>query len=231
MVMRRNMDVVANNLANMSTTSYKSEKVLFEEYLIPVEDEYGDEYQIHLVQDYGVVRNMDEGRFQHTDNPFDIALKGKGYLVLENDEGDQFYTRNGHLRISDEGFLTASSGDYLLDDAGQRIRVEQGETNFHITKDGDISTSGGPKGKLQTVMFENEQELEKFGAGRFKTEQATIPVESLEFVQGMIEESNVNPILEMTRMIEISRSYQSAAKLMQTNDDLTRKAIEELGKF
>ncbi len=232
MVMRRNMDVVANNLANLSTTGFKSETVLFEEYLTPVQDAEGNEVIIHLVQDYGIYRNLEEGRFTHTGNDLDIALRGNGYLVVEAEDGTQQYTRNGNLRLSDEGVLTVSSGAPVLDMDGRKIQFEPDENDIDISRDGTLNTNRGMKAKLNLVEFENEHSLQKVGNNLFKEgTEAPIPSPATKLIQGMLESSNVNPILEMTRMIQISRSYQSAAKLMQANDELTRKAIEKLGKI
>lgn len=231
MVMRRNMDMVANNLANTSTTAYKSETVLFEEYLVPITDDEGKESLVHLVQDYGNFRNTNEGSFEFTANPLDVALRGDGYFAVEApDTGERYFTRAGHFNIDDQGRLATAAGDLVLNENDRPITFAQGETEIEIALDGTLSSSGGVKGRIQAVTFTNEQDLQKAGNNRYSSEEAPTPAESVEFVQGMIEGSNVNSILEMTRMIQISRAYQSASKLMQSNDDLVRKAIETLGK-
>lgn len=227
--MARSMDVIANNLANLNTTSYKSETVLFEEYVQNIVDEDGVEQQVTLVHDYGSLRNTAEGSFHETGNDFNIAIRGDGYLVTETEEGEQQYTRSGVLSLDVDGQLVASSGNPVLDANGNPIILTITDYNFNVGKDGTISTSNGPRGKIQIVRFENEQFLTKVGNGSFTTNEEALPASGTTIVQGMLERSNVSSILEMTKMIDVSRAYQSAAKAMQTNGDLIRKAINELG--
>jgi flagellar basal-body rod protein FlgF len=227
--MARSMDVIANNLANLNTTSYKSETVLFEVYLQEVVDEEGVTQQVSLVHDYGTLRKTSEGSFVQTDNDFNIAIRGDGYLVTENQDGEQQYTRSGVLSLDLDGQLVAASGNAILDSDGNPIVLTTTDYNFSVSKDGTISTSNGPRGKIQIVSFENEQALVKVGNGSFTTDEIPLPAENASIVQGMLERSNVSSILEMTKMIDVSRSYQSAAKAMKTNGDLIRKAINELG--
>lgn len=227
--MGRSMDVIANNLANLNTTSYKSETVLFEQYVQQVEDENGEIQEVTLVNDYGNLRDTAEGSFYETGNDFNVAIRGDGYFVTETEAGEQQYTRSGVLSLDQDGQLVASSGDPILDSNGAPIILATTDYNFHIGKDGTISTSNGPRGKLMMVSFANEQALRKVGNGSFTTEEIPEPAEGVTLIQGMLERSNVSSILEMTKMIDVSRAYQSAAKAMQTNGDLVRKAINELG--
>ena len=227
--MARSMDVIANNLANLNTNSFKSETVLFEEYMQEVVDEEGVTQEVTLVNDYGTLRDIAEGSFFKTDNDFNIAIRGNGYMVTENEEGEQQYTRSGVLSLNEDGQLVAASGNAILDGDGNPIILTTTDYNFHVGKDGTISTSNGPRGKIQIVSFENEQALTKVGNGSFTSEEIPVATDRVTIVQGMLERSNVSSILEMTKMIDVSRSYQSAAKAMQTNGDLIRKAINELG--
>lgn len=227
--MARSMDVIANNMANLNTTAYKGETVLFEKYVQDVEDEYGEIQQVTLINDYGNLRDTTEGSFYETGSDFNVAIRGDGYFVTETEEGEQQYTRNGAFSINQEGQLVAASGDPLLDANGTPIVLQTTDYNFHIGKDGTISTSNGPRGRLMMVRFEREQHMEKVGNGSFTTDEEPIPAENITLIQGMLERSNVSSILEMTKLIDVSRAYQSAAKAMQANGDLIRKAINELG--
>ena len=227
--MARSMDVIANNLANLNTNAYKGETVLFEQFVQEVTDADGVKQEVTLVHDYGNLRDTDEGSFYETGNDFNIAIRGNGYLVTETEDRELQYTRNGVLRLDSDGQLVAASGDPILDADNQPIVLTTTDYNFKIGKDGTISTSNGPRAKLQMVYFENEQHLRKVGNGSFTATEDALPAENVTIVQGMLERSNVSSILEMTKMIDVSRSYQSAAKAMQTNGDLIRKAINELG--
>lgn len=222
--MRRQMDVIANNIANMGTTAFKSAQMLFEEFL--VEGDAGN--KMSFVTDIGTARNLTEGEFMRTQNPLDLAIRGRGYLVVETDEGER-YTRNGSLRVDAEGFLTTTYGHKILDNTGRAIQLDPNDPTLTVARDGALTGGQGPIGRLAVVTFENEQSLEQVGAGLYKTDGDPEPAEDATVEQGMLENSNVEPILEMTRMIELSRNYQSTNTMINREDDVRRRAIERLG--
>jgi len=225
MALRREMDVVANNLANMNTTAYKRQTVLFQEYLIDA----GTEGQTSYVIDFGLARDATEGRLQKTDNPFDLALTGNGYLVVETEEGPR-YTRNGRLHLNEDGVLVASSGDPVLNQSGTEVTIGDADGAIEVAPDGTISTRLGVIGRLDVVTFQDTQALQPGAAGLYSTEEVPIPATDAKIRQGLLERSNVEPIVEMTNMINVLRSYQSSQKLLDTDHDLIRKAIESLAK-
>ncbi len=233
MVMRRTMDIIANNLANMNTTAFKRESVLFESFTVPVEsvDETGNTTteDLTFVRDYGVVRDLIEGHLQTTTSPLDIAIKGEGFFVIGTPEGER-YTRDGHFRRDPAGQIVTNDGNPLLDDGGNPIVLSTEETSIKIAEDGTVSTELGVRGKVALVTFENPQDMEKTGAGLYATEQATTPADGATIMQGMLEASNVEPIVEMTQMIEVMRAYQSSSELLSTNEDMIRRAIQKLGE-
>ena len=223
MALRRQMDVVANNMANMNTTAYKRQTVLFQEYLVDA----GTDGETSYVIDYGLARDITEGRLEKTDNPFDLAITGPGYLVVETEEGPR-YTRNGRLHLNEEGVLVASSGDPVLGQDGSEVVISSADGAIEIAADGTISTLLGVIGRLDLVTFENSQALQPGAAGLYSTEETPIPATDARIRQGLLERSNVEPIVEMTNMINVLRSYQSSQKLLDTDHDLIRKAIERL---
>jgi flagellar basal-body rod protein FlgF len=225
MAMRRQMDVIANNLANMNTTGFKTEQLLFEEYLVDA----GNGRKMSFVQDVAVARDMSEGEMRPTGNPLDIALHGDGFLAVETDKGQRF-TRSGHLRLDAEGRLVTREGDPVMDVDGRAIEFVAGATQVTITADGTISTPQGPVGRLAVVTFENRQALKPVGGGLYETDQQPEPDEDPQIQQGMIEASNVEPITEMTNMIEVMRAYTSTQQMLDTDSDLRRRAIRDLGK-
>ena len=228
MAMTREMATIANNLANMNTTAYKSEAMLFEQFLMPDAAEESAGGNIAFVQDYGQHRNMRDGAMQTTANPFDVAIAGEGFFRVQTETG-VLYTRNGHFNLDAEGQLATSTGALVLTDAGAPIRFAQDETGISIARDGTISTDRGQRGKLAVVSFENPQDMRNVGDTMLDTAQAEIPVEDTRLVQGALEGSNVQPIVEMTNMIDVSRSYASAQKLIDQADQMRRQAIQELG--
>ncbi len=225
----RQMDVVANNIANINTTGFKVESVMFEEYKMPVardKDFTASDQILSYTQDWATLHNFTAGSITQTGNPLDIALQGDGFLTVETASGEK-YTRNGELKINNSGILVTNSGDPILSEGGQ-IRFEPSESNITIDAQGYISTDSGSKGRLKIVSFENPQELTREGGNLFA---GSNPIQDLstKVSQGAIERSNVSSVLEMARMIEISRAYQSLSKIQKSHDDLRRSAIQKLG--
>ncbi len=227
MALRRNLDVIANNLANMNTTSFKSESVIFEEYLMDVQTPDGNTASYSYVLDNGVNRNLTEGHQQVTGNPLDFSIKGPGYFVIETDAGER-YTRNGHFTLNPEGQLVTKEGFAVLDAGRAPINFTPQDGEITVAADGTISTQLGQRGQLSVVTFDNESELTKEGTSLLSTTQTATPAENPIVVQGMIEQSNVAPIIEMTKMISVLRAYQSASELLKTNQDMNLEAIRNL---
>jgi len=225
--MRRQLDVIANNLANLNTTAFKGEKVLFREYL---EQAKGGQQPLSFVQDYGVQRDTREGRLETTTNPYDVAIDGPGYLTVDTPAGPR-YTRNGHLRINSQGVLSTADGYPVLDQNSRPITLNANNGQPTIALDGTISNSTGRIGRLNLVTFGNEQALDQVGSGLYSTDQTPTPATNSMLQQGMIESSNVEPIVEMTKMIDLQRSYDASNNLIQADDDRQEKSIQTLGKF
>ncbi|WP_416899744.1 MAG: flagellar basal-body rod protein FlgF [Minwuia sp.] len=224
MALRNQMDLVANNIANMNTTAFKSEELLFREFLVQTPE--GD--QMSYVESYGSLRNLDEGPLRPTENPLDVAISGAGYFVVETEEGPQ-YTRNGHFRLNDEGQLVTMDGDPIQDADGRVIEIADPGAEVTISKDGTITAGNNEQFRLAVVSFKDEQALEAVESGRYKTDEAPEPVENPQILQGMLEGSNVKPIEQMVRMIDVQRAYESMQKMMDTDHELQADAIDRLG--
>ena len=232
MVMRRNMEVVANNIANMNTTGFKRESAVFQEHVVRIDrqtDMGSRKTPISFVRDTLAVHDMSDGPMVPTGSKFDVAINGPGFFAVSTPEGERF-TRNGNFGLDDTGRLVTTSGHPVLDDGGAEIVFSPQETGITIGRDGTISTDQGVRGRLQVVDFANPQQLEAVGDSLWKTDEAPLPSEASSVVQGMLEQSNVQPVVEMTRMIETMRSYQSSSELMNANEELSRKAIQRLGE-
>lgn len=228
MAARRTMDVIANNLANMTTTGFKTESVLFEEYMVEVTDEAGSTQQIAMVLDQGVSLNFEEGRMDPTGNPFDLAISGEGFFVVETPDGNQ-YSRSGHLRTDEEGTLTNMEGRPILNEGGSTITLLPENGIPSIAHDGTITTpDGSVVDRIQLVRFNNPEGLSKVGNSLYRTDEIPSPAENSSILQGNLETSNVVPILEMTRMIDTTRMYTSISKMIETSDQLTRDTIRRL---
>lgn len=231
MAARRSMEVIANNLANVSTPAFKRETVRFEEHLSPVENEAtGQTEMLAFVLDRGVVRDLVEGRFESTSAPFDFAISGSAFFAVNTDEGEK-YTRNGHFMLDDQGRLVTGDGDPVMGDGGE-IAITPQDGEIRVASDGTITGEQGQLAKLRLVAFANERALKKAGGGLYTAEgEQPIAAEGAKVRQGFIEKSNVEPVIEIAHMIEVLRAYQASADLTQTGEDLMRRAIQKLGEF
>lgn len=236
----RQMDVVANNIANLNTTGFKADGPLFEEYIQTSARENsfsGNDSTVHFVNDRGIWHDMSQGTIQQTGNPLDVAIEGEGYLTVQTPAGDR-YTRNGALQINAQGQLVNNQGMPVVGDNGP-IVFQPGDRNVIISKDGRVSVNEGAsgktegvRGKLRLVSFAQPQNLLKDGANTFATPagMAPQPVANAKFQQGNIEKSNVNGVIEMTRMIEITRTYTQMSTLIQQQGDMRKNAIQQLAE-
>lgn len=231
MALQRQMDVVANNLANINTTGFKGEKILFEQYLMPVAKDKDFAYPdqpLHYVQDWATVHDMANGSVTPTGNPLDVALNGDGFLAVMTPAGER-YTRNGSLQINSEGILVDLDGNPVLADGGQ-IQFDDTDTDVTISSTGLISTNNGQKGRLQVVEFASPEELTREGNNLYASTAAPQAAVATTVTQGAIERSNVSGVAQMTEMIRVSRAYESIAGTMQKQDDMRRTAIQRLGE-
>jgi len=225
----RSMDVIANNIANINTPAFKRESMKFEEYIQqsqPAEGETGPQ-QISFVQDKGTLRDLTQGALTHTGAPFDLAITGKGYFTIQTPAGDR-YTRNGHFTLDGNGQVVTEDGGVLQADGGA-VTVTNDDGDIHIAQDGTITGARGQLGKIKLVTFGNESALTKEGASLYSTTQQPTAVETPVIAQGSLEESNVQPVLEISHMLDVLRAYQTTANLTQSQEDLMRNAIDKLG--
>lgn len=227
MGLRRQLDVIANNIANANTTAFKGEEVLFAQYLPPGRPS-GEAHRISYAQDIGTVLDLDEGAFAATERPLDIAISGPGYLVVQTPAGER-YTRNGHLKLDDQGQLVVGDSHVVLDESGRPILLDPQDGAPVIAGDGTVSTRQGVIGKLALVRFADPGALRLSGGGLFEADQPPQPAPMARVMQGMLEGANVEPVVEMTRMIDVLRAYQTNARMMETANDLMSRAIERLG--
>jgi flagellar basal-body rod protein FlgF len=225
LALQRQMDVIANNIANLSTPAYKGEEMLFTEYLARVPGGT----PLSFVQDAGTARDMRQGPLAKTDNPLDIALQGKGYLEIQTPDGTR-YTRNGHLALDTQGELVTTDGDQVLSATNQPIIVPPDAGSVTISQDGTVSTSQGVIGQMQVVDFANPEAMAVAAGGLYVTDQTPQPATSTKIVQGMIEQSNIQPVLEMTRLMAAARAVGAARDFVNGQATLQQNAIDKLGK-
>ncbi|MBO9587655.1 flagellar basal-body rod protein FlgF [Devosia sp.] len=229
MALQRHMDMVANNIANVNTTGFKAEQLLFEEYKMPVAahgDFSGDDRTLSYVQDWATIQDFSDGAMVQTDAPLDLAISGEGFFTVQTAAGER-YTRGGAFQINNEGTLVDLSGNPVMGDGGQ-IQFGPEETDIRIGADGSISSSAGAKGRLRIVEFEEVQALTREG-NNLMFGGTPIPATNSRVLQGFTEKSNVSGVAEMAEMIRVTRAYESIASLGQKQDDMRRDAIKRLG--
>lgn len=219
----KNMETIANNLANLNSAGFKREG-LFSEIL----SSYG-EPKIRSSVD------MTQGEVYETKNPFDLAIVGKGMFVLKTEDGNEF-TRKGNFHISDEGFLVNEDGKKVLGKNGE-INLNDFLTEENkvvsVTRQGEVKVG---EMNVDTLLLAeinpDDYEKRKMGLNFDPLEDIqNIPNENdFQILQGYLEESNVNPIVEMENMIKISKDYESAYKMVTYLDESLGKA-NEMGKF
>ena len=237
MVLERQLDVVANNVANVNTNGFKADQQLFEEYLTSGahEDNFqASDRRVSYVQDRGTYRDFSQGPIQSTGNPLDVAINGSGYLAVQTANGER-YTRDGNLHLNSTGQLVTASGDAVLGTGGP-IVFQPTDHDITISPDGTVTVVEGSnrvdsiRGKLRIVNFADPQAVQKQGDNLYAAVGSAVPQPDAKSTiqQGSIEKSNVNAVGEMSRMVEITRTYQQIANLLQMQSDLHKTAIEKL---
>ena len=230
-VLRRQMENVATNMANMNTTGFKAERMMFTDWMSRNRDApFKGEKKLHFVQDLHQYRDTREGAITQTGGTFDVAINSRdGYFIIQTPQGER-YTRNGSFTLDSGGQLVNSSGFPVLSDDGQPLFFTEADQNVTIKGDGTIETATGIIGRLAVVSFDNEQNVTRIGNSLYETDQQALQVDNPRLVQGALEESNVNAIQEMVTMIDLMRGHASIAKAVQKDDERIKKAIEQLSR-
>lgn len=226
----RQMNIVANNLANVNTTGFKSENLLFEEYINPTASaeafEFGDRGLSYVLDDRSVA-NFATGTIQQTGSQFDVAIQADGFFVVQTPAGER-YTRDGSFTLGPNGELTTHDGFPVLGDGGP-IRFSPEDRDVTINGDGSIIANSGEIGTLRVVTFENPQTLERRGQNLFSGQGAQ-PQTTPRIAQFALEGANVDAISQISQMIEIQRAYEGIATIMRQQNDLRETAIQRLGQ-
>lgn len=238
--LRRQMEVIANNLANMNTTGFQSQRMLFREFVVDGNRIGTNDptQRLSLVIDEAITRDLRPGAMETTGAPLDLALQSDGYFVVETASGPR-YTRNGSFKLSTEGLLVDRNGFPVSTVDGNTIQVPDnpgditisGTGTVTVRPAGDADAEGQQVGQIAVVRFDNEFELDPLGNGLLASNEVATPVANPRIVQGMLERSNVEPITEMTMMIDVSRAYSRASKIVSDEHDRIRRAVQSLGQL
>jgi flagellar basal-body rod protein FlgF len=229
------LNIVANNIANSSTAGYKADRTLFQAYEAKLKTPGNS---VSFVQDRATYIDRTAGALQTTDNPLDLAIKGDGYFAVQTAQGRQ-YTRDGKLQIGQDGTLQDVGGRPVLTGDGSPIQLPANATNITIKGDGAISLLANgvsqQVGQLGLFRAGNQVGIRKAGSGLIDGTGANMSTvdpgdTSTRIVQGSIEESTVQPVVELTRMQDLTQAYDRLQKLIGADNDRTTQMIEQLGK-
>lgn len=231
MTLRRELDIVANNIANADTSGFKVEQLL-------VGSEVGERARndsvrpgVSFVLDNGVGRDYGQGALNQTGRNLDFAIEGEGAFFKVQDGAGEAYTRDGAFTLDPQGTLTTQGGLPVLGDGGPII-LDTAKGEPSVGADGTITQAGQTVGRLSVVRFDTLAALEKGGDGLYRNASNATAVDATDarVKQGMLEGSNVNSIVEITNLIEIQRAYESISRMIEQNNDLSRRSVERLGR-
>lgn len=226
---QRAMDITANNIANANTPGFRTERVQFSDWIDPQPNTAAGktERSITYAQDRATYRESQPGTLTHTMNPLDVALAGDGYFTVSTKAGPRL-TRDGRFGMLPDGTVADSSGNAVLDTTGKPIQIATTDTQISVAGDGSISTENGPVGKIGVVQPSDPMRLRAEGATNFVADTATAPVTSPGVVQGAVEGSNVQQVMEVTRMMDNLRQFQFVTQLVQAEGDRQQQTIDKL---
>ena len=237
--LQRELDVVANNIANLNTTGFKADNVVFHEFLMPgarANQFAGGDRRISFVHDRATWLDLSQGPVEHTGNPLDVAISGNAFLTVQTPRGER-YTRNGALQVNSQGQLVTSEGLQVIGQNGP-IVFQPNDRNISIGIDGLISvregqnTTDSQRGKLKLASFDQPQRLQKDGTSTYMAPAGVTPqvATNARVNQGAVEKSNVKSVMEMTRMVEVTRAYTQIASMLQQQSEMRKTALDKLAE-
>lgn len=222
----REIQVLAHNVANLSTTGFRREGLVFSEFVRqldrqeePLSMAAANARQTYLVQ----------GGLTATGGTFDLAIEGDGFFRIDTPEGERL-TRAGHFIPNAQGELVTPDGHRLLDLGGAAVFVPTEAAQIAISGDGTISADGQPLAQLGLVVPDDPSSLRRASGVLHFVEGDTLPVENPVILQGFLEDSNVNPISEMARLVAVQRAYESGQKFLDREDERIRNVVQTLGR-
>jgi flagellar basal-body rod protein FlgF len=231
MVLRREMDIIANNIANLDTTGFKVESLMHQTEPAAPAFTAGGPRPVKFVTGEGVARDFGQGALRRTDGPLDMAIEGEGFFRIQGLEGEAF-SRDGRFTTDDLGRLVNQAGQAVLDEGGGEIVIDPEKGPLAVGQDGTLSQGEERVGKIALVTFENLGALEKIGDNLYRNSSnlQPQPAEGARLRQGMLEGSNVKGVLEITRMVEVSRAYEQTARMIDSEAELSRRTVERMGR-
>lgn len=231
MTLQRALEIAANNIANADTAGFKVEQQLVRNDDATPPSTPGAR-PISYVLDWGMTRDFTQGGLEQTGNTYDIGIEGEGFFSVQTDAGVR-YTRDGRFSVDTKNQLVTKNGNPVLGNNGRPIVFDPNQPAPSIARDGTISQGATQVGRLGATRFADLKVLSKAGDNLLQApdDAVSAPASDASLHQGMIEHSNVQPVLEITNLIEITRAYERVARMMEQSGDLSTRAIDRLGKI
>ncbi|WP_417250313.1 flagellar hook-basal body complex protein [Celeribacter sp.] len=224
--LKHELQAIANNVANASTTGFRKEGLIFSEHITRLDS---DDPSLSMANANVRLTNNAQGPVTPTGGTFDFAIEGDGFFLIETPDGDAL-TRAGTFTPNDQGELTTHDGYRVLDNGGAAIFIPPDAKSIAVASDGTLSADGENLAQIGLFMPTDPTSLSRQDGVRFYTEAGVGPVEEPVILQGYVENSNVNPIAEITRMIEVQNAYTLGQKFSQQEDERIRSVISTLGR-
>jgi len=228
-VQQQAMEIVAGNLANLTSPGFRAERLVFADWLMkePGAAMASGDHTLAFTQARATYRDRTEGTISQTGNPLDLALTGDGWFTVQTPNGNRL-TRAGRFTLRNDGTITDESGHALLDVNNQPLRLSPADTRLTITADGSLSSENGTLGQIAVVLPNDPNRVTAEGSRLFRPDVPTSPAPSPKIVQGAVEDSNVQPISEVTRMIATERDFQFIAQFVEAEGQRKQTAIDKL---
>lgn len=241
---QKRLDVLSNNLANAATVGYKTEGATNQSFDNMLAIKINDSSEMNIDKPIGTVSlgtklgevytDFSQGSLRETGNTFDLAIDGQGFfavnVVNKNGEAQTMYTRDGSFKMNSEGFVVDTEGNKLIGSGGF-VQVPVGAANIAIKSTGEIYADGEYVDTIQLVDFEDYDYLAKYGTNLYQAVDGATEKETTGLIhQGYTEQSNVNSVSEMVKMISITRAYEANQKVLQAFDSTLQKACNDIGR-
>ena len=241
---QRRLEVVSNNLANLSTAGFKADRALFQVEQTPLPNQdilYGSEpgtlsanaiegpYQCSFSVCSGTMSDASQGVVRVTDNPLDVAIEGDGYFSVRGPSGE-LYTRNGSFQVDSRGRLVTQDGMAVL---GRRGPIElRGKGAVYISPEGRIVQGGTEIDTLKMAAFDRPEDLSKVGNSLYTNDdarQVARKASAFKLQQGYLEGSNVNVIEGLTELITLSRQFETYQKMLSMFSEIEKLTVQQVG--
>jgi flagellar basal-body rod protein FlgF len=224
--LKTEMDIIANNLANASTTGFRAEGLVFSEYISQQSRTRGS---VSMTDIGARIIDSSQGALRQTNATFDIAIEGDGYFQLAGPDGAML-SRAGAFSRNENGELASPHGWPLLDEGGAPIFVPPNAKDIAVASDGTLSVDSAPISVIGLVQPVNPERMERIGNTAFRPNGDVEPAVDATLHQGFLETSNVNPLAEVARMIEVQRRYEAAKSFVDREHDRIKSVIDTLGR-